>query len=205
MTGNYNYGILFKISRMLGNFFSYIKGRFFPNYVQHGGDLCFVTDELKNNKEFILKVIKKYKYTLSYASDELKNDKDVVLAAVKQDIKNKKETGDLILGFSSLEYASDELKKNREVVLEAVKQNWFSLLCASDELKNDKDVLNAARDFLMSDKWVQNIDKEVFAEAKGNLLRYDEQDKREKELKDKLEEVKLITSMKPERTGRKKI
>lgn len=115
----------------------------------------------------------------------------------------------VILGIGLYVYISFGKRAMKEIDKEIEElKNEFNLIFKSPlvgEGKNDKDVLNAARDFLMSDKWVGKIYNEVFAEAKGNLLRYDEQDKREKELKNKLEEVKLITSMKPERTGRKKI
>ena len=43
-------------------------------------------------------------------------------------------------GFS-LEYASDELKNDREIVLEAIKNDSWNLQFASERLQNDKDFL----------------------------------------------------------------
>jgi hypothetical protein len=44
----------------------------------------------------------------------------------------------------ALEYASDDLKNDREVVLAAVQQNGLALEYASDDLKNDREVVLAA-------------------------------------------------------------
>ena len=38
-----------------------------------------------DNKELVLKAVKKYGSALNYASENLKNDKEVVLTVVKQD------------------------------------------------------------------------------------------------------------------------
>ena len=80
--------------------------------------MLFASARLKDDKEFILKLIEEWKselrpepqICLRYASDRLKNDKDVVLAAVRKD------------GFC-LEYASDRLKNDKEVVLAALQTN----------------------------------------------------------------------------------
>ena len=44
----------------------------------------------------------------------------------------------------ALEYASDELKNDKEVVMIAVAQNGWALEYASDEMKSDKEVATAA-------------------------------------------------------------
>ena len=44
----------------------------------------------------------------------------------------------------SLMYASADLKNDKEVVLAAVKQDGYSLAHASDDLANDKEVVLAA-------------------------------------------------------------
>jgi len=79
-----------------------------------------------NDKQQVLKEVKKYGRSLKYASDVLKNDKIVVLEAVK----NK---------GMSLKYASDALQDDKEIVLEAVNQNENALQYASENLKNDKE------------------------------------------------------------------
>jgi hypothetical protein len=40
-----------------------------------------------------------------------------------------------------LDFASDQLKNDKDVVLEAVKQNDYALYYASEQLKNDKDIV----------------------------------------------------------------
>ena len=80
--------------------------------------MLMASARLKDDKEFILKLIEEWKselrpepqVCLRYASDRLKNDKDVVLAAVRKD------------GFC-LEYASESLRGDKEVVLAALQTN----------------------------------------------------------------------------------
>ena len=67
----------------------------------------------RNNKSFVLEVLKQYGILLGYASDELRNDKEVVLAAVQNDC-------------DALKYASEELKNDKEVVLTAIKSEWYN-------------------------------------------------------------------------------
>jgi predicted patatin/cPLA2 family phospholipase len=96
----------------------------------------FVSNELRNNKKFILEVIKKYtqKYEnsiLQFVNEDLQNDKDIVFAAVIQN-------------GVALRFASKELRNNKEVVLAAVKNEGWALTYVSDELRNDEDVVVAA-------------------------------------------------------------
>lgn len=63
-----------------------------------------LSEELKNDKEIILSVVKINGLLLEFASDELKSDKEVVLAALKND-KN------------ALEYVSDKMKSDIDVFL----------------------------------------------------------------------------------------
>ena len=58
-----------------------------------------------NNKEEVLRAIRRRGSALEYASEKLQADKEVVLAAVKQD------------GFA-LKYASEELKNDPEFMKE---------------------------------------------------------------------------------------
>jgi predicted RNA-binding protein (virulence factor B family) len=71
----------------------------------------------------------------------------------------------------SLQYASEELKNDKEVVLEAVKQYGRSLLYASEELKNDKEfvleVVKQNGDSLEYASEELKNDKEVLWISKG--------------------------------------
>lgn len=71
-------------------------------------------DELRNDKEIVLKAVQKDGSALVYASEYIRDDIDVVLAAVHQ-------------WASALQYASDELKNNKDVVLKAVQKGGYSL------------------------------------------------------------------------------
>ena len=51
---------------------------------ENGGVLKFVSDELKNDREIVLKAVKKSFYALAFASEELKNDKEIVMETAKQ-------------------------------------------------------------------------------------------------------------------------
>ena len=88
-------------------------------------------DELKSNKEFMLKAVCIQYLILKYASEELQDDEEVVLEAVKQN------------GYA-LRYASEELKSDHAFMLEAVRQNGDALLFAS-ALQNDREVVEAAQ------------------------------------------------------------
>jgi len=90
--------------------------------------LEYASDELKNNREFILKVVKQRGSALDHTSEELKNDREIVLEAVKQ-------------YYGAFEYVPEYLKKDKEIILEAVKKNGSALKYASDDLRNDKDIV----------------------------------------------------------------
>lgn len=90
-------------------------------------DLAYASIEIKNNKNFIIKITKKYGSVMQYLL-ELKQDKDVLLESIKKD-------------KDALNYASDKLKNDKEVILEAVKINGLALYYASTYLKNDEEVV----------------------------------------------------------------
>ena len=119
----------------------------------YGEVLQYASDELKADKEFMLGIIKNYGYgsLLMYASDELKNDREVVMEAVKNN-----NTGE------ALEYASDELKVDKDIVLEAVKNDGWALKYASDELKKDKEfILEAVNNNIKAFEILGDINKEL--------------------------------------------
>jgi hypothetical protein len=110
-------------------------------------------DELKSNKEFLVKAVCIQCLILKYASKELQDDEDFVLEAVKQngealrfaseDLRSNKE---VVLAAvredgRALAFASEDLRANKEVVLEAVKHIGFALKFASEDLRANKDVV----------------------------------------------------------------
>ena len=63
-------------------------------------------EEFANDKEVVLKAVKRDGYNLQYASPELKNDKEIVLEAIK----------DADWGAYIFQYASPELKNDKEFI-----------------------------------------------------------------------------------------
>ena len=100
---------------------------------QCGRALEYASEELKNNREIVLAAVTQYGWALQHASEELKNNREFILAAVTQ-------------CGAALRYASEELKNNREIVLAAVTQDdcGWALKYASEELKNNREIVLAA-------------------------------------------------------------
>ena len=100
---------------------------------ENGLLLRHASDELQNDRAFILAAVRENGYALRSVSATVSNDRAVVLAAVSQNGR-------------ALEYASDEFKNDREVVLAAVSQNGWALWHASEALREDINFLLAAVD-----------------------------------------------------------
>jgi hypothetical protein len=116
----------------------------------------YISDRLKNNYDFILKVIKKNSDILEYVSKEFKNNIEIVLETVntngymlkyasKQLQNNKKVVLEAIKNYGlALKYAGKELKNDKDIVLHAVNRNGLALQYVNNELKNDKDIVSCA-------------------------------------------------------------
>lgn len=123
-------------------------------------------NEVKDNKEFALKIIQNFGENLEFVSERLKNDKEVVLSAVQN------------TGYA-LKFASDTLKDDEEVVITALKRFGLALGFASERLKNNKNFLiscTKCSEFTLqfAGKELQN-DKELVLMAvqnSGNALQY---------------------------------
>jgi hypothetical protein len=98
---------------------------------KNGNALKFADESLKSDPEFMLKSINATYFSLDYASENLKNDKEFILKAIKQS------TGKI------LQFTGEKMKQDKEIVIEAVKTDSCSLKFASEELKNDIDVVMA--------------------------------------------------------------
>ncbi|MAI81336.1 MAG: hypothetical protein CBE29_00490 [Rickettsiales bacterium TMED269] len=90
-----------------------------------------INEEDKNNREFILELVKAHHFSFMHIPDKFKDDKEITLNAV---------TGSAY----HLEVASDAMKSDKEVVLVAVRAFGSSLEYASEELKNDREVILAS-------------------------------------------------------------
>ena len=95
------------------------------------GIIKYISNTLKENKDFILKAVEQNPYVIEYVSFPMKRNKDVLLKAV--------ESNGMLLS-----YTSSQLKNDEEVVLKAVKNNGTALRFASTKLKNDKEIVRTA-------------------------------------------------------------
>jgi hypothetical protein len=115
-----------------------------------------LSEELKNNSELALKLIKTdrnyFKYLISI-SEELKNNHEFILESVKINgnflrIVPQKYKDDFEIVFAAVGnkpecilYASDNLKNNYDIVMESVKKNGSLLNDVSNELKNNYNIV----------------------------------------------------------------
>lgn len=86
--------------------------------------LEYISDELKNDIDFAIKVVNNSKLGLQFLDSSIKNNKEVVMTSVRKNGLN-------------ISACSDELKKDFDIALEAIKNNKFSYNYIGDELKND--------------------------------------------------------------------
>lgn len=77
---------------------------------------------IKNDKEFVINLVKKEPIYLRYVNREFKNDKEIILISVAN------------FGLT-LEWASDRLKDDEEVVRTACKENEYAIQYASERLQ----------------------------------------------------------------------
>ncbi len=124
--------------------------------------LDFVSKELLDDKDVILKAIARQNSPFEYASDRLKNDRAFVLEALKVDpfiltyvakpLMDDKEIVLTALGkygkpwkngpyASNIKFASDRLKGDKEVALEALASDGSYIQHISDQLKNDREIV----------------------------------------------------------------
>lgn len=146
-----------------------VTEKFMSHHIQeqiienNGKALKWASPEIKNNREIVLRVLKRSHHYFQYASDFLKNDKEFVLEVLKHDGR-------------ALQYVSEELKNDKKVVLRAIKQNGCALNHAPDHFKNDKKIVlkalkqNAWAIFYVSEELIN--DRKFLLEAlkQSNLL-----------------------------------
>ena len=96
------------------DFLSFISDEFKndPNFILDTVDicpqaLCRASDDLLSNKEFMMKAVKKRGSLYTYASDELKSDKDLLIEAMKIDPH-------------MIKYANDDLKNKASIQAKAM-------------------------------------------------------------------------------------
>ena len=129
--------------------------------------LEYVSEEITNNKEIMMKIIANNGMAIQYASKELRNDYDIVMLAVKS------------TGYA-IEFAGDELKSDINIQKEALKTNPLFWHKMSDDIKYTPEIIsiiaNYARPFISDiinnipeDKRTKEIMRSA-VEANGSFL-----------------------------------
>ena len=90
---------------------------------------------------YILVCVTEFKTKINTVCFRKKKIKDGMSSDYYVNMKGKKVLPKVQQYKNALEYASDELKNDKQVILTVVQQNGWSLKYASDELKNDKEVV----------------------------------------------------------------
>jgi hypothetical protein len=112
----------------------------------------YVSDILKNNKIFVLKMITKASEILYVVLDNLRDDEEICLEAIKN-------------GRGALEYVSDILRDNEEIVLKAVTYKMDVLQYATIRLNSvKKNCFLAVKNYIYTFDYLSNYlqrDKEI--------------------------------------------
>jgi hypothetical protein len=86
-------------------------------------NLRLLNDELKDDKEFILEALQ-HGDVLEYASERLRDDSDIVHLAIKNKPK-------------AIAYASDRFKKDKKLMLQLVNENNYVIVDIHSDLMNE--------------------------------------------------------------------
>jgi superoxide dismutase len=96
-----------------------------------GSDLKYASDVLRADKEVVLRAINSVGSALEYATENLRADRAFIMIAVEEN-------------GSALEYASDVLRADKGVVLRAINSDGCALEYANDVLRADREVVMMA-------------------------------------------------------------
>jgi len=88
----------------------------------------FASEELRAERDMLMKVVAINAWSLKYASKELQNDKELVMLAVQE------------MGWL-LKFASKELQDDKEVVISAIQEMRLAFKFASKRLQDDKEIV----------------------------------------------------------------
>lgn len=145
--------------------------------------LMFESLKLKEDREFMLAIVKQNGLALQHATSNLKKDKEIVMAGIldhstalySADIILKKDREFVLaaikLNSHTFKYVDESLKNDKEFVLEAVKLNGLALKHVSVSQKKDKEIVLVAlkqnkKALEFADESLEN-DKEVLLAVKS--------------------------------------
>jgi hypothetical protein len=126
--------------------------------------LLHASDNIKTNKEVVLKAVRIEGSTLEFAALELQSSRDVVYEAVLQNYNSLRYAAAEILddieflnkiielpkrkfesiGYDILTYGSESVKKNREMILKIVRLDGHDFLSVIDEFRSDEQIICSA-------------------------------------------------------------
>ena len=134
-------GILYGVDKSLLNdteFMAQVLERVGYDAIEEGE---FLPEELKNNPEFVLRVLKSnmdfhddISYFLDSDEESISGNREIVLESAKR--------------FGYIEFASDELKNDEEIALAALSVSTDALEDISEELKENKDFVRKALEII---------------------------------------------------------
>lgn len=134
------------------NLFSYKnKSQLFKGY-----SIIFnsLSEELKDDKDIVLKVVHRYGDAIKHASERLRDDREIVLKAVQnphsefllQYVSERLRHDEEIINESlnnseyGIENASEEIRDNKQIALIALKTKGYIFKSLSERLRNDKEL-----------------------------------------------------------------
>ncbi len=113
-----------------------------------------ISEELKDDKELVLELVKTQGYNLTLLKEEFRDDEDIVWAALKSSsdafifaserLRDKETIVKYILKNApkNILYASDRFRNNKELMSDLLKKHESLLKDIHDDLRNDIDVLS---------------------------------------------------------------
>lgn len=161
--------------------------------LNYGNGFQYISDRLKNDKEFVSRYIKNYNFNFSDIGESLKSNKSFILEVLQKNrlrsgftidfldesLKRDQEVAKLALDINSknLEYIDISLRDNKDFIAKYLKANAFIYQFLSDNLRADRNialevidknpyVLNFVSDELKKD-WV--LVKKAIAKQGGTL------------------------------------
>ncbi len=105
----------------------------------------FISDELKNNRSFILKLLKYRPSYFRFLEEKFRSDKKLVLKVLEKDknlsFRNPIEEIVIEVDYSILKYVSDELKNDIEIINAVLDYNVNEYEFLPKKYKNDKKII----------------------------------------------------------------
>lgn len=115
---------------------------------KHGDIIEFASNELKDDKDFVLKLISTGFIYSEDMSERLRNDKEIILAGTKVSIDSAKayrlkigREKEEVYALDFFSYASEELRNDKEFAIQIIRMGAAILGVCPDSLKDDKDVV----------------------------------------------------------------